>query len=281
MDREQLGDFLRRRREALQPEDVGLARSPRRRTPGLRREEVAQLATMSTDYLNRLEQGRSPQPSEQMLTALARALRLSDDERGHLFRLAGHPAPERTGGSSHVAPAMLRILDRLRDTPAQVVNEFGETLVQTAPAKALLGDATALTGLARVTVYRWFAQPASRDVYARDDHDERARAFVAELRSAYVRYGDDSLAGRVVRALDDESPEFRTLWAEHEVREKHPATKRFVHPEIGAFTLDCQTLLDTDTGQRLLVFTATPGTADAEKLALLTVIGTQSFAETR
>ncbi|WP_235559128.1 helix-turn-helix domain-containing protein, partial [Microbacterium sp. Leaf351] len=98
MDREQLGDFLRRRREALQPEDVGLARSPRRRTPGLRREEVAQLATMSTDYLNRLEQGRSPQPSEQMLTALARALRLSDDERGHLFRLAGHPAPERTGG---------------------------------------------------------------------------------------------------------------------------------------------------------------------------------------
>jgi transcriptional regulator with XRE-family HTH domain len=281
VDREQLGDFLRRRREALQPEDVGLARSPRRRTPGLRREEVAQLATMSTDYLNRLEQGRSPQPSEQMLTALARALRLSDDERGHLFRLAGHPAPERTGGSSHVAPAMLRILDRLRDTPAQVVNEFGETLVQTAPAKALLGDATALTGLARVTVYRWFARPASRDVYARDDHDERARAFVAELRSAYVRYGDDSLAGRVVRALDDESPEFRTLWAEHEVREKHPATKRFVHPEIGAFTLDCQTLLDTDTGQRLLVFTATPGTADAEKLALLTVIGTQSFAETR
>jgi transcriptional regulator with XRE-family HTH domain len=281
VDREQLGDFLRRRREALQPEDVGLARSPRRRTPGLRREEVAQLATMSTDYLNRLEQGRSPQPSEQMLTAVARALRLSDDERGHLFRLAGHPAPERTGGSSHVAPAMLRILDRLRDTPAQVVNEFGETLVQTAPAKALLGDATALTGLARVTVYRWFARPASRDVYARDDHDERARAFVAELRSAYVRYGDDSLAGRVVRALDDESPEFRTLWAEHEVREKHPATKRFVHPEIGTFTLDCQTLLDTDTGQRLLVFTATPGTPDAEKLALLTVIGTQSFVETR
>src|SRR3546814_7035471 len=106
---------------------------------------------MSTDYLNRLEQARGPQPSEQMLTALARALHLDLAERDHLFRLAGHPAPERTGTSTHISPGMLRILERLADTPAQVVNELGETLTQTEPARALLGDARGLTGMRRST----------------------------------------------------------------------------------------------------------------------------------
>src|SRR5690606_13442212 len=149
MDRAQLAEFLRHRREALHPEDVGLSRGPRRRTPGLRREEVAQLAGISTDYLNRLEQARGPQPSPQVLGALARALRLGADERDHLFRLAGHPAPERGAGSTHVSPALLRILDRLPDTPAQVMSELGETLAQTAPAKVLLGDNDARQGLER------------------------------------------------------------------------------------------------------------------------------------
>lgn len=279
VDRQQLAEFIRTRREALRPEDVGLPRGPRRRTPGLRREEVAQLAVMSTDYLNRLEQARGPQPSTQMLAALARALRLDADERDHLFRLAGHPAPDRTGADAHVSPGMLRILDRLQDTPAQVITELGEALVQTTPAKALLGDLTALTGLERVTVYRWFTDPASRDVYARDEQDERGRTFVAEFRAAYARMGDTSRAGEVVHALLTASPEFTALWSAHEVSAKHPQTKRFHHGEIGDLTLDCQTLLDTDTQQRLLVFTARPGTPDAEKLALLTVIGTQSLAE--
>lgn len=278
MDRDQLAEFLRRRRDALQPEEVGLSRGPRRRTPGLRREEVAQLATMSTDYLNRLEQGRGPQPSMQMLAALARALHLDAAERDHLFRLAGHPAPDRVGTTSHVSPGMLRILDRLHDTPAQVVDELGETLLQTGPAKALLGDLSNLSGLSRMVAYRWFTKPASRDVYARADHEERERTFVAELRGAYVRLGEDSRAGQAVRALLATSREFARRWAEHEVTEKHPATKRFVHPEVGELTLHCQTLLDTESGQRLLVFTATPGTPDAEKLALLSVIGTQTMA---
>jgi transcriptional regulator with XRE-family HTH domain len=278
MDRDQLGQFLRVRREALQPEDVGLSRGPRRRTPGLRREEVAQLATMSSDYLNRLEQGRGPQPSTQMLAALARALHLGAAERDHLYRLAGHPAPDRTADATHVSPGMLRILDRLHDTPAQVISELGEALVQTGPAKALLGDLTGREGLERSTVYRWFVEPASRDVYAADDHDERERTFVAELRAAHARLGADSRAGELVRELLRVSPEFAVRWADHEVAEKHPATKRFVHPEVGGLTLDCQTLLDTETGQRLLVFTATPGTPDAEKLALISVIGLQTFA---
>ena len=280
MDREQLAQFLRMRREALQPEDVGLSRGPRRRTPGLRREEVAQAATMSTDYLNRLEQGRGPQPSTQMLAALARVLHLDLAERDHLYRLAGHAAPDRAVVDGHVSPGMLRILDRLHDTPAQVVNELGETFLQTGPAKALLGDLSGREGLSRSTVYRWFTEPASRDVYAAADHGERERTFVAELRAAYTRLGESSRAGEIVRALLSTSPAFAARWADHEVTEKHPTTKRFVHSEVGELTLDCQTLLDTETGQRLLVFTAKPGTADAEKLALISVIGLQSFATT-
>ena len=278
MDREQLGEYLRARRESLQPHDVGLSPGARRRTPGLRREEVAQLAGMSTDYLNRLEQARGPQPSEQMLGALARALRLDLTERDHLFRLAGHPAPERASMTDHVAPGMLRILDRLQDTPAQVITELGEPLIQTGPAKALLGDASALTGMARATVYRWFTEPASREVYAAEDHDERGRTFVAELRSTYARQGRASRAGAIVAELLRVSQEFAAVWEQHDVAEKHPQTKRFCHPEVGELTLDCQTLLDTETGQRLLVFTARPGTEDEQKLALLCVIGTQQMA---
>src|SRR5690348_18490604 len=132
MDRAALADFLRRRREALQPGDVGLPAgfAGRRRTRGLRREEVAALAAMSTDYYTRLEQQRGPQPSEQMLTALARALRLTGDERDYLFRVGGHNAPAPVAAAAHVAPALLRVLDRLSDTPALILSSLGETLVQ-------------------------------------------------------------------------------------------------------------------------------------------------------
>ncbi|MDQ2786016.1 MAG: helix-turn-helix domain-containing protein, partial [Chloroflexota bacterium] len=131
MDRAQLADFLRRRRAALQPKDVGLPTGVRRRTDGLRREEVAALCGMSVDYYSRLEQQRGPQPSEQMLAAIARGLHLTLDERDHLFRLCGHGAPHRTLRSDHVNPGLMRVLDRLTDTPAQVMTGLGETLVQT------------------------------------------------------------------------------------------------------------------------------------------------------
>jgi transcriptional regulator with XRE-family HTH domain len=273
MDRAQLADFLRTRREALQPEDVGLPRGPRRRTSGLRREEVAQLVGMSADYYGRLEQARGPQPSVQMLTALARGLHLTRAERDHLFRLAGHPAPDRRGDIDHIAPGILRIVDRLQDTPAMVIGETGETLLQTPLAVALLGDATRWTGLGRSTVYRWFTDPSSREIYHPDDHALHGRVWVAELRDAYGRGGPGSRAAELVAALGRESAEFRALWAEHEVAQKQVRTKRFVHPEVGGLTLDCETLLDTETQQRLLVLTATPGSESAEKLALLAVIG--------
>jgi transcriptional regulator with XRE-family HTH domain len=133
-DRASLGAFLRARRAALQPEDVGLRRGSRRRTRGLRREEVAELCNMSADYFARLERGNGPRPSQQMVAAIARGLRLTPDERDHLFLLCGHRTPRRGLRAEHISPGLMRVLDRLQDTPAQVMGSLGETLLQTPPA---------------------------------------------------------------------------------------------------------------------------------------------------
>src|SRR5882757_6185919 len=143
VDRSELADFLRRSRARLAPADVGLAEGPRRRTPGLRREEVAQLAGMSVDYYTRLEQARGPRPSRQILVAVGRALRLTDDERDHLFHLVGEEPPRARTGSGHVRPGLLLVLDRLDDNPAQVISDCGDVLAQNAMAAALIGDISA------------------------------------------------------------------------------------------------------------------------------------------
>ncbi|SHM87020.1 helix-turn-helix transcriptional regulator [Cryptosporangium aurantiacum] len=272
-DRAQLAEFLRSRRQALQPEDVGLPRGPRRRTGGLRREEVATLCGMSADYYTRIEQQRGPNPSEQMLAAIARGLHLSLDERDHLFRIAGYSAPQRALRTDHLNPGMMRILDRLDDTPAQVITRLGETLRQTRMAKALLGDQTRFTGMARSTVYRWYTDPASRAVYPAEDHPIHGRAFTAKLREAYLLEGKGSRSAAIVNALLTASPEFAEVWAEHDISAAHPEYKRISHPELGVLELHCQTLVDPDQSQTLLVFTAPPGTESYEKLQLLSVLG--------
>jgi len=275
MDRAQLADFLRTRREALQPEDVGLPRGSRRRTTGLRREEVAALSGMSTDYYGRIEQQRGPTPSEQMLAAIARGLHLSLDERDHLFRLAGHIAPQRNLRGDHINPGIMRILDRLEDTPAQVLSRLGETLRQTRLAVALLGDDTVHTGMARCVVYRWFTDPAARLIYPEEDHPMHGRVFTAALRDAYTRDGKRSRAAEVVEALLSISPEFAQVWREHEVGVTHQDRKRIRHPQLGVLEVYCQTLHDPDQSQTLLVYTAVPGSESYEKLQLLSVIGDQ------
>lgn len=280
VDRPELAAFLRRRREALQPVEVGLSPGARRRAPGLRREEVAQLTGMSVDYYTRLEQARGPQPSEQMLAAIARALRLSFDERDYLFRVAGHPAPDRTGTSTHVAPALLRVLDRLEDTPALILSALGETLVANRLAVALFGDASARTGLARTDVYRWFTEPTTRELYPEADHDRQSRALVANLRAAHGVHGQRSRAGELVRALRAVSAEFSVLWDRHEVARRFEDHKTLVHPELGPIEVDCQVLFTEDQSQALLVLTAPPGTEAWQKLQLLGVVGTQRFATT-
>lgn len=279
MDRDELADFLRRRREALQPADVGVHPGARRRTRGLRREEVAVLCSMSTDYYTRLEQRRGPQPSVQMLGAIARGMRLTLDERDHLFRLAGHVPPPRTARSGHVNPGMMRIIERL-DCPAEIISDLGETLVQNPMAVALLGDRSRLSGMDRSMPYRWFTDPAQRRIYPEDAHAHHSRAMVADLRSVLAQRPDDTEAAELVEALRAESDEFAELWSEHEVAVRRGDRKQIVHPELGVIELHCQVLTAEEQGQKLLVFTATPGTEDADKLELLKVIGDQRFGAT-
>lgn len=273
MDRTALAEFLRRRREELQPRDVGLPAGPRRRAPGLRREEVASLAAMSTDYYTRLEQRRGPQPSVQMLASLARALRLSDQERDYLFRTAGHNAPTSLVAADHVSPPLLRVMDRLEDTPALILSALGEPLVQNRMAVALFGERTAYTGLRRYDAYRWFTDPASRRIYPEDDHDRQGRALVSSLRVAYGSMGPRSRAGELVRALRRESAEFDELWERHEVARRFADHKTIVHPEVGPIELDCQVLFTEDQSQALLVLTAAPRSEAEEQLRLLAVLG--------
>jgi transcriptional regulator with XRE-family HTH domain len=269
MDRALLADFLRARREALQPEEVGLPRGSRRRTRGLRREELAVLAGMSADYYSRLEQQRGPMPSEQMLAALARALNLSLSEREHLFALGGHSAPRRALRDEQVSPAIRLIVERLSDTPAIVFSRFGETLLQTRAAVALLGDYTRFTGMSRYLVYRWFTDPAQRALYPPEDHALRGRVFTVDIRAAYTA-DPTGTAGEIVEALLAVSPEFAEVWRLHEVDvTHHHDLKRYRHPELGELELYARRLMDPDEGQELLVFLAEPGSPSDEKLQRL------------
>lgn len=279
MNRAALADFLRRRREGLRPSDVGLVPGPRRRTPGLRREEVATLTGMSVDYYVRLEQQRGPQPSEQMLASLVRALRLTADERDYLYRLAGHNVPRRTLGDTHVAPALLRVLDRLEDSPALILSALSEVLVANRLATAIFGDHSRRTGWARSEVYRWFTDPAARAVYPPDDHERQARSLVASLRAAYGASGARSRASELVRVLLAESDEFRELWERHEVAQRFADHKVLVHPEVGPIEVDCQVLFTEDQSQALLVLTPAPSSEAEDKIRLLAVLGHDDFAE--
>jgi transcriptional regulator with XRE-family HTH domain len=275
IDKEGLAQFLRLRRESLLPDDVGLPRGQRRRTSGLRREEVALLSHMSTDYYSRIERAVGPQPSEQMVAAIAQGLHLSLDERDHLFRLAGHTPPIRGEGSDHISPGVLRIFDRLIDTPAEVVTELGETLRQTPLGVALVGDLASLTGPMRSIGYRWFADPATRERYAESDRPYLTRLFASGLRGTVTLRGPESRAARYVELLLTESAEFRDVWAAHEVGLRPTEVKHFIHPELGELELSCQTMLDSNQSHSLLVYTAAPGSESYEKLRLLSVIGTQ------
>ena len=278
IDRDGLAAFLRRRRESLQPEDVGLRRGPRRRTEGLRREEVAGLCHMSTDYYSRLERATGPQPSEQMVASIAQGLHLTLDERDHVFRLAGHNPPSRGSSSEHINPGLLRILDRLEDTPAEIVTELGETLRQTPMGVALTGDATMRRGHDRILGYRWFTDPAARAPYPAPEQAFLSRVYASGLRALVTLRGNDSRAAQLANLLLPQSAEFRALWDTHEVGVRPPEVKRFDHPEVGPLELQCQTLLDPDQSHRLLVYTAVPGSDSYAKLQLLAVIGAQSLS---
>ena len=195
VDRDALGDFLRSRRERLRPEDVGLVPGPRRRTPGLRRDEVALLATMSTDYYERIEQGRGPQPSPSMLGAIARALRLTRDERDHVYVLAGHAAPAAYVSLGYADPGLMTILDALAPTvPAMITDDLEGVLAQNPLNVALLGRLTDLGGFEPSFLWHWFTDERYRRLYAENDRDQLTRAYVADFRAAVARRGADAEA---------------------------------------------------------------------------------------
>ncbi|MFJ3760873.1 helix-turn-helix transcriptional regulator [Streptomyces sp. NPDC090080] len=281
MNRPELADFLRHARARLDPADVGLAAGARRRTPGLRREEVASLAGMSADYYTRLEQSRGPRPSRQMLTAMARALRLTEDERDHLFHLAGEEPPRREATSTHVRPGLLLVLDRLHDTPALVTTDYGEVLAQNALSRALSGDVLARPPRDRNLLRRYFLDPSARDLFPPEDRPAHTRDHVANLRAvAAARPADPVLAALIAELLAG-SEEFARLWADHEVAVRRATVKRFLHPAVGLLELDCEVLLNADTHQQLVVHTARPGSPSHERLQLLRVVGLQDMTPSR
>jgi len=278
VQRDQLADFLRRRREALSPAEVGLTDGPRRRTTGLRREEVAMLAGMSVDYIVRLEQGRSSQPSTQLITSLARALRLSDDERAHLFHLAGHQPP----AVDAVARAgMLRMLDLLQAVPAMVLSDLGEVLAQNGLSLLVVGDQSGTGGgveADRYLVHRWFTRPELRAVHPPAEQDRHGRELVADLRAAHGRRGGDAETTRLVQRLQSTSVEFARLWAEHKVAVRRADRKTFTHPRVGPLVMDCENLIGVDHLQRLIVLSPADA-ATRERLELLQVLGSQNFQD--
>jgi transcriptional regulator with XRE-family HTH domain len=274
MDRGALADFLRGRRERLAPADVGLTVGPRRRTRGLRREEVAQLTGMSVDYYSRLEQRRGPQPSPQMLAALARTLRLGLDERDHLFRLAGHPAPERTASSTYVRPALIHVLDQLDDCAAFVCSDLEVLLAQNRLSVLLMGDHVS-SGVQDSMVRKWFLGSEYRELVPPEDRDRQARIRVASLRAAWSRRRGDADVHALVDELLSRSDEFRQLWDRHEVGIPPDDHKTFIHPRIGRISVDCEILATADGNQRLVILTAPPASESYGKLKLLGVLGEQ------
>ncbi|MGL4175819.1 MAG: helix-turn-helix transcriptional regulator [Dermatophilaceae bacterium] len=277
MRAEELAAFLRRRRERLRPEDVGLSRGARRKVVGMRREEVAAQVGMSVNYYTRLEQARGPQPSVGMLGAVARALRLTTDERDYLYRVAGHAPPERISANPHVAPGLLRIFNTLDHTPALILSSLLETFATNSLATALFGDYTNRTGLDRFGAYRWFTEPHVRAVYPSEDHVRQGQALVANLRVAYGQMGPCSRADEVVQALQRRSAEFVELWERHEVARRFADRKILLHPGVGALELDCQALFTEDQSQVLLVLTAEPRSTAQQRLDRLAVLSHERF----
>jgi transcriptional regulator with XRE-family HTH domain len=261
--RADLGTFLRRRRERLTPADVGLPEGGRRRAPGLRRDEVAGLAHMSTVYYERIEQGRGSMPSPPVLDGIAGALRLTDAERDHLYRLAGHAAP---APDAEVDPSLVFVLTEVEDTtPAFMTDDLGVVVAQNRLNRVLFGDFTGQN-----LVRHWFTSPPWRHrLEPSGQHEQTGLAYVADLRAAVAVRGYDSAAAGLVAELRAVSAEFREMWERHAVAALHCSAK-VVHDErVGRLDLDCLVLTSALSRQRLLLLKPVPGTPSEQRLRVL------------
>ena len=280
IDVAELADFLRRCRERIDPTSLGLPPRNRMRTPGLRREDVAQMAGISVDYYARLEQQRGARPSEQVINALARALRLTEDECDYLHRLAGYQTRARSTARQHVAPGLLLILDRLVDAPAQVINDSGQVLARNAMSEALHGGPV-LPGRAGNSYWRTFGDRSARALFPEDEQAAIIASHVADLRATHAKRPHDPEVNALIHDLLEVSAEFRELWERHDVAVRRVCHKTILHPQVGPIALECEVLLAASGEQSLVLYTARPGTDAAEKLELLRVLGRETFAEAR
>jgi transcriptional regulator with XRE-family HTH domain len=274
---EGVGSYIQTWRHRLQPLDAGLPAGTSRRTRGLRREELASLAGISVDYLVRLEQGRATNPSTQVLAALSRALRLTNEERDHLYSVAGQAPPKRTAIPSHVPPSVQRLVDRLADLPVAVYDPAWTIITWNAPWAALMGDPSGLSGRDRNLIWRTFTGQSSRVRKTDIEVDDFETNAVADLRRAVGAYPDDPGVSPLVDELQQTSPRFARLWAERIVTSAGSNSKTIIHPEVGPVTLDCDVLTVAESDLRLVVYTAEPSSPDAEKLRLVRVVGLQQL----
>lgn len=283
MNRTELALVLRRARNRLVPAEVGLPVGERRRVRGLRREEVAMLAGLSVDYVVRLEQGRGPQPSEQVLGALARALRMDTDERNELFELAGQPPPRPGTINELVRPSVLRLLDRLADVPVVVISAKGDLLAWNSLFAALMGDWSQVPRRHRNLVWQRFLGPSpglggGRVAMSEQERGPTEAQSVASLRATMAKYPRDPGVAALVAELRSRSAEFERLWHEGGAAPWRSHAKTIDHPSLGALLLDCDSLHLPDADQTMIVYSAEQGSREAEALALLRVIGTEQMA---
>lgn len=272
------GVAVRRWRDRVAPDEAGLPAGGRRRAAGLRREELAMLAGISVDYITRLEQGRATSPSGQVVEALARALRLNAEEREYLFRLAGLVAPGRGTVPVHLPPSVQRLLDRLDGTPVAVFDTAWNLLVANRMWTALMGDASGWRGFERNVVWRHFLGLRGRVVLTAEQEGALRTAMVADLRRAAGEYPADSSLARMIAELRAGSPQFAALWESGAVTRHEGGRKTIDNPQVGPLTLDCDVLNVAGSDLWIMAYTAEPGTVDADRLALLAVVGVQSLA---
>ncbi|WP_156689860.1 helix-turn-helix transcriptional regulator [Mycobacterium sp. Marseille-P9652] len=273
----EFGLALRRWRDQLAPEAAGLSAGGRRRAVGLRREELAQLAGISVDYVTRLEQGRAVNPSEQVIEALARALRLSSAERVRLFNLAGRVPPGEGTVPTYIPPGVQRMLDRLRETPVAVFDAAMTQLMASPLYVALMGEHA---GNERNALWRHFLGSHGRVRHTPESLLELQTALVAGLRATAHRYPSDQTVRRLIHQLRSGSQLFAQLWDSGAVAGLQLTSRKTVdHPQVGAITLDCDVLAVPGADLTLMLYTAEPGSEDADRLALLAVIGTQPLVD--
>ncbi|PPG30388.1 helix-turn-helix transcriptional regulator [Rathayibacter sp. AY2B9] len=275
---EEFATVLRSWRDRIRPADVGLPAGSGRRATGLRREELAALSGVSVDYLVRLEQGRARNPSLSMLRSLAVALRLTDSERDHLYRVAGAAVPSPGVVPQHVSPGVQRIVDRLGDVPLAVFTAAHDILLWNPLWAALNGDPSVYTGLERNLVWRHFTSGHAGTEFDAQHEEDFATDLAADLRAATGRYPRDPALAALVTRLREESPEFERRWAEARIAEHRASRKTVTRTPVGPITIDCDVLTAPGTDLRIVVYTVAPGSEDEARLDLLRVTGLQALS---